>query len=90
MKSGEEKEKEQSDNRRGGRGCRSSLSHNLPMDQLSNLRVAYRILEDGTERALRTQIGDHQRLGYARDDALRLSLFINEVGGQGSEAFEYH
>lgn len=49
------------------------------MDVLSNLRVAYRILEDRTTTALHTQIGDGQRLGFARDETLGLRAAIEEV-----------
>ena len=56
------------------------------MDQLSNLRIAYRILEDRVEHALRTQVGDHQRLGFIRDDVLKFSLSIDEVGCRGSDS----
>jgi hypothetical protein len=49
------------------------------MDVLSNLRIAYRILEDRVINALRTQIGDSQRLCIVRDEALTLRAVIQEV-----------
>jgi hypothetical protein len=49
------------------------------MDTLSNLRAAYRVLEDRVATALQTQIGDSQRLGIARDEALTLRGAIEDV-----------
>lgn len=49
------------------------------MDIVTNLRVAYRILEDRITTALRTQIGDCQRLSAAQDEVLTLRGAIEEV-----------
>ena len=46
------------------------------MDQATNLRVGYRILEDNITVALQTQVGDRQRLSALRDSAL---MFIGAV-----------
>lgn len=49
------------------------------MDQASNLRACYRILEDKTKKALQTQIGDHQRLSAIRDDVLMFGEITSGV-----------
>lgn len=41
-------------------------------EQLYNLRTAYRVLEDRVCRALRTQLGDAERLREQRSQALEL------------------
>ncbi|KAF9779578.1 hypothetical protein BJ322DRAFT_1113378 [Thelephora terrestris] len=48
------------------------------MDQVSNLRVCYRILEDRTITALQTQAGDSQRLRSLRDDAIVFMVAVND------------
>jgi hypothetical protein len=60
----------------------SPLTSDLPapfMDQTSNLRACYRILEDGVTTALRTRVGDRQRLGSVRDDVLSFGLEVEKV-----------
>jgi len=52
------------------------------MDQASNLRAAYRILEDRVGGALRTRIGDSQRLSVMRNDALAFMAVIGNVRHQ--------
>lgn len=42
------------------------------MEAQSNLRVAYRVLEDRVNTALRTQLGDAERLAGTRGEALTL------------------
>lgn len=49
------------------------------MDVLSNIRAAYRVLEDRVTTALRTQIGDFERLRVTQDDVLALRGAIGEV-----------
>lgn len=49
------------------------------MNQASNLRACYRILEDRVTTALQTRIGDHLRLGDVRDDALAFEDAVNGV-----------
>ena len=49
------------------------------MDLASNLRAAYRILEDRVSAALRTRIGDRQRLGTVRDNGLAFMAVIGDV-----------
>jgi hypothetical protein len=51
------------------------------MDQSSTLRTCYRKLEDRVLTALRTRIGDRQRLGVIRDDALMFITVMDEVSG---------
>lgn len=52
------------------------------MDILSNLRSAYIRLEDAVNSGLQTQVGDHQRLGCTRNDALHFLLFVEAVRNQ--------
>jgi len=40
-------------------------------EQLYNLRTAYQVLQDRVIRALRTQLGDVERLGEQRNQALQ-------------------
>lgn len=49
------------------------------MDQASNLRAGYRILEDSIVIALQTQVGDRQRLRALRDGALTFMAAVNNV-----------
>lgn len=49
------------------------------MNQASNLRVGYRILEDNIAVALQTQVGDRQRLSTLRDGALVFKAAVDHV-----------
>lgn len=49
------------------------------MDQASNLRVGYRILEDNITIALHTKVGDRQRLSALRDGALAFMVAVDHV-----------
>jgi hypothetical protein len=49
------------------------------MDQASNLRAGYRILEDNITVALQTKVGDRQRLSALRDDALMFMVAVDNV-----------
>ena len=58
------------------------------MDQLSNLRVAYRILEDRVNCALQAHVGDHQWLGVTRNDTLCFLSLIDEAGKRDLLTFD--
>ena len=49
------------------------------MDQVTNLRVGYRILEDNITVALQTQVGDRQRLSALQDGALMFMGAVDNV-----------
>lgn len=49
------------------------------MDQLANLRGAYRILEDTARTTIHTQTGDIQQLSSVRDDALVFMASVQMV-----------
>jgi hypothetical protein len=49
------------------------------MDPLGNLRIAYRVLEDRVQTALRTQLGDAERLSGHREEAIRLVEMCEQV-----------
>ena len=49
------------------------------MDQATNLRVGYRILEDNITVALQTQVGDRQRLSALQDGALMFMGAVDNV-----------
>ena len=49
-----------------------SLSSPRMAGPLSNIRTAYSVLESRVNLALRTQVGDTERLRLQRDEALRL------------------
>ena len=64
----------------------SPNSTQLTMDQASNLRAAYRILEDRVEGVLRVQIGDRRRLSAMRNDVLAFMAAIGNVCHQARKA----
>jgi hypothetical protein len=49
------------------------------MSALDNIRLGYRILEDRIQTALRTQLGDAERLAGHRDEALRFIEMCEQV-----------
>lgn len=49
------------------------------MDAQSNLRVAYNVLEDRVNTALRTQLGDAERIAGTRGEALSLMEMFEQV-----------
>ena len=54
--------------------------HMLIMDdQSSNLRACYRILEDKVINTLHTCVGDRQRIGVVRDEAIAFMAVIGQV-----------
>jgi hypothetical protein len=48
-------------------------------DQLSNIRAAYRVLENRVVSALRTQLGDQLRLAAVTAQALALASAAEQV-----------
>lgn len=55
------------------------------MDQTSKLRACYRILEDNVSTALRTRIGDRERLRPVRDDGLLFMALMEEVSNSAQK-----